>query len=1163
MLETDIDYNLFSYVDRIEKQLEIGKLVTTETEDFFLRIFSATYNLKNLQNLNYIKTNIKAIDLIERDEKLGIQITAQKSSEIKKIGDTIKGTINYWKNQGICKLWIFFISETEEIKKIDTTSEYCSIDGISVWIKTVKKLIGDINANPKEERFRIDELIKQETSKEYYGLSKLTVFKQIEKGQRIVNDNFFNLVDTIYFSKKEFETIKHLSERFNDGKIKEYCILGNPCSGKTTFAYSVIQNISKKKVFYLNLSNPSLDGSRIVEELIQISHNHSLVVIDNIHDSVELFKQIRERILTHKWINALYLSRYYKTFDELNVANIYRIIENIPYFRIDTNENFEEKVAGIIETRIRLLKRKGGSVNWYKGDFIQILKNTNRNLLKLNIGLRMWEQKNSPTNQLAFDKIDSNKILQQFYEEHKLHYLKNDALYTYCLLFKNDIPFIPLRVAYEQNKELREKGIVLQYFKSDFCFFPHKEYAQLIYDSFVYMDNGIQNEKKVSLILNYLNTFDINENKLDLIYILSRLFYSGDRDIVPFLLNEDNISKLVKTDLNNTDIKFYHVNTILNIIFQLSENIKKGLLVNYFDIFISFFKNKKLNLFIYEHYMAYTRLLQISNEVSKVLLSNEISFVLRKNEIADTNSIIELTLRISRKSRTSETVSRILNSFAFPEWLNMINSLPKLSNITNSLSELNTSSEAKKLLDGLMNNLNWDSLYESSKSLKIDQFAKSLRELQKIDTSVGTSVSQYLFNKASSESYILGKLKSANLSEYSKALSDISNINPDFVKAQLLTDLKNNSLKEKFANEPGISNFTARALELKKHFDNAKPFIELIYQVASSDLFINKIEIENNLNHLLLFNEFRTDYLKNTGSKLNTVINRAINKLIKDLPDKLDVISNPKFLNVVNIDSDFIDSVTSIEIENYFKTNKITYAEDLFRVLSSINKDKTIELFKEVKNDIIVNPLLNHELNFSQSLEALNKLKNKVYKDETNNCNLKVNAIMNDYLRRYQKIENRYNNVNITDFFKGYYFGYCIDSSTIEKYCKYDFLKKLKSDKHKGFEIASLFQYTRRISVLTNNNYDNELGEFLELNTANFIDAIKNEEITKTLSGLCELGLCIFANYADDLLYKSKKSIIQKVKQRQREEIYKVKLLPDLEKIAKVKGKIVIKEIKK
>jgi hypothetical protein len=62
---------------------------------------------------------------------------------------------------------------------------------------------------------------------------------------------------------------------------------------------------------------------------------------------------------------------------------------------------------------------------------------------------------------------------------------------------------------------------------------------------------------------------------------------------------------------------------------------------------------------------------------------------------------------------------------------------------------------------------------------------------------------------------------------------------------------------------------------------------------------------------------------------------------------------------------------------------------------------------------------------------------------------------------------------------------------------------------------------------------------------------------------LCELALTSFGNFGDELLFKSRKWIIKKVEQRKLQEIYKVKLLPDLEKIAKDKGKVVLKELQK
>ena len=1162
MKETEIEHNLSSYVKRIEKDIELGNFRTTKTEDFFLRVLSVAYKLPNLENLAYDKINTIAIDLIDRKKELGVQVTAQKSNEKKKIDDTIADTISVWKDQGVKTLWILFISETPYIKKnIDTSNLYIEKDGLKVYIKTTRRLIGDINKRPIEERIKIDELLKQEVSTEYYGLSKLTLFKEIAKGQKIVKDNFFNLESTIYYSEKEYKTISTLAFQISKGKLNEYCILGNPCSGKTTFAYSIIQKINNKKIFYLNLGNPSINAKDLTDELIQISHNYSFIIIDNIHDNIELFQYLRSRISNHKWIQVLYLSRYYKTFDDFDTENIYKIIDGIPFFKIDSNENFEEKVSGIIWKKTKLLIEKGSQLQWRKGDFKQVLNNINRNLLKLNIALRMWEQKNSHSAPLTFDKIDSKKILQQFFSEHKLNLLKSDALLTYCLLFKNDIAFVPLRNAYEENSLLREKGIILQYFKSDFCFFSHKEYARLIFDSYDYIENGISIDNKIALIKNYIQNFDYDENNIGLIFLLAKFQNSEEKEIIGNLLNDEKVKQVLLNELSSQEIKPYLAITTLNIIFLHSEKVEYVYLKEYYEFFLTFFKSNKLSLYIEKHYLAYTRLLQLSNILNIELNENTILVLLRKNEKANTNSIVELTLRISKKSRESETILRILHSFDFSEWLKMITDLPRLSNITNCLSELNTSSVAKKLLVGLMRNINWENQYKKAKSLKIDQFVKSLREINGIDISIGTNISWFLFQKALNESLFKIKLNDANLSEYSKSLSDLSKIDPNFVKKQLTIDLRDKAVYKKFSNETSISNFTARALELRKLFEDEKLFFELISSIVTTEDFIRKIETETSLNYLLIFTEFAEKYLNLDELNLSQTVSNSITRIIKNLPNKLEALSNPKFLNINDLDSDFVDSITTQEIEKYFKNNKITYAEDLFRVLSSIDKDKTIEKFDKIDNTILVRALLNPELNFSQALEDLYKLKNKVYKSENLNCNEKISSILNEYLTKYTRDNRRYSRVNISDFFKGYYFASCINISKIEHHCKDDLLNKLKSSKYKNIEISSLFQFLRRISNIYKNELDDKLMHFLELNTYNFIDAIRNEDIIKTLSGLCELALTKFDVYGDELLYKARKIIVKKVAQRKRDEIYRVKLIPDLEKIAKHKGKIVLKEL--
>ncbi|ELY2018624.1 SMEK domain-containing protein, partial [Flavobacterium psychrophilum] len=452
----DIELNLFAYTDKIQR----GSLLNlhdekVKAEDFFLRIFEKVYGFEELINLNYEKLNSKGIDLYDSKEKIGIQITAIQSNEKTKINDTKKLTLNNWKNRGLKKLWVFFIIETKYLKDIDT-SIVEEVDGIKIYIKTIKNLIGDISKLDKEKRIEISELIKQEVSEEFYGLSKLVLFKEIVKSQKFDSTNYFNKEELIYFSKKEQHKIDNLAYNFTNNITDQYCILGNPCSGKTTIAYAIIQKIKNKKIFYLNLTEPIFDESKILEELIQISHCHSLIIVDNIHDNIKLFLKIKDRLSKHKWIKSLFLSRYYKTFDEFDENSIYDKIEGIKYYRIDLNEDLEDKISGIISKKIELLKNQFSEINWYKGNFIDILKNTSSNLLKLNIALRVWEKKNKISNNLTFDKINQNIILQNFYEEHKLNEVESDSIYTYCLLYKNDIPFILLKGQKSIDEKLKE-----------------------------------------------------------------------------------------------------------------------------------------------------------------------------------------------------------------------------------------------------------------------------------------------------------------------------------------------------------------------------------------------------------------------------------------------------------------------------------------------------------------------------------------------------------------------------------------------------------------------------------------------------------------------------------------------------------------------------------
>ncbi|WP_139259899.1 hypothetical protein [Flavobacterium xinjiangense] len=1058
---------------------------------------------------------------------------------------------------------MFFIIETKYLKDIDT-SIVEELDGVKIYIKTIKNLIGDINQLDKEKRIEISELIKQEISEEFYGLSKLVLFKEIKKKQKFDDTTYFNNEDLIYFSKKEQRKIDSLAYNFTNDITEQYCILGNPCSGKTTIAYAIIQKIKNKRIFYLNLTEPIFDESKILEELIQISHCHSLVILDNIHDNIKLFLKIKNRLSKHKWIKSLFLSRYYKTFDEYDENSIYDKIEEIKYYRIDLNEDLEEKISGIISKKIDLLKIQYAEIIWFKGNYFDILKNTSSNLLKLNIALRVWEKRNKISNNITFDKINQNSILENFYDEHKLNEFKSDSLYTYSLLYKNDIPFILLKGQKEINDKLKEKGIILKYSSSDYHYFPHKEYAKLIFDSFSQVNNDIDLAKKSELIINYITKFNRQEYSLNIHLLLNKFFsseISEETGIVIKILENEKIEQIIIESFSS-NIKEFEVNSLISILFKICTQIDNLKLLKFYNLIITYLNRNKLNLFLYQDYMNYSNLIQISELISIELPFEKITNVLSENEIVKNNSIVELTMRVSKQSRKPETVCKILNSLHFPEWLEKINKLPGFSNITNSLSELNTSSETKKLVYSLIRKMDWNKLIEKAKKQKIDQIAKSLRELQKIDISVGTNSCTFIYNQLIENNIIKEKLVNCSLSEYSKALSDLSNINSASAKKFLSNDLKNGILKNKLINENSLSNFRARVLELKRLSDEPKLFFLIVNEVTNKNEFITKIETEKDINSLLSFYEFAKENLSIKNSQTIQIAKKTIDN-IDSSTSIIELIRNPKILKIKDFDKNIISSITPNLIDNYLINKKISYADDIFRVISEFDIDKSISLFNQLNSEYLIVSLLNIEINLCQSLEILNRLKNKVYKNHEQNCNEKASYLLNEYLKRYTKIERRYNKLTISDFLKSFYFGYSINSELIEKYCKTDLLSKLQKNNHKGFEIGPLFQVIRRISESTKGKYDKELQTFLKINNDNFVITIQNEDINKSLSGLFELHKSVFKIYADELLFNCRKSIILKANQRRNDKIFKDKIIPDLEKIGFDKAKVIIKELKK
>lgn len=1157
-MNSSIENNLLEYLRKIDNKGIFNKhdekLVA---EDFFMRLFELIYGWKSLINLNYTEKNSEGIDLYDIKTGVAIQVTAIQSNERNKIEkDTVEKIINYHSSKKINQIICFFIRDNKALKNISEV-ELSEKYNRKISIKTTRQIIGDFQriVSP-EKRKRIEEIVKQDLSPEFNGLSNLCSFKPFDKV--ITSTEYISPENTIYFSKFEKNKIKEIATLFNKNKTKEYAILGNPCSGKSTLTKAVVSNlIPYYKTYALDLSNPDLNYSKrdLMLELNQLSFYHSIIILENVHDNINLFKELRQKITNFDWVKGIYISRYYNSFREEDKNSILNVFKDIYQFRYNSNFEFEEKVSGIIDNRIYYLKKEYSNFNWHKGDFKTILKNTNSNLLKLNIAIETWISSNKQGKNLKLDQVNNDNIYSYFFNAHKLSELNTELLFLYSYLFSHDISFLRIKRKKTEFDLLKEKGIILNYNTSDYYYFPHKDYASLIYQS-------LKKEKDLVIkdLLKYLKKYIKNfktESELNIIELLIKLSISKEFVVVFNILNETNVLKIISKKF----IQNIHDNEVFElqkIFFQSFEYLNHDLQLLYNNLLIKYYTKNKLELYISKDYTIYSNLLQITNQLNIEL--GDIIKILRTNEQANTSSIKELTMRISKKKANPETVNRILNSYHFPEWLLMIEKLPTLSKITNSLSELNTSPLSKKLLFGIIKQINISQLIEKSKMLKTVQISKSIRELEKIDISLGTNVSKNLLEQF----FIDNKITKTNLSDFVKSLSDLSSIAPDFIQTELKTSFESGTLYKILESEKSLSNISGRILELNKLIASDKElFSVIVNQFFLSTSFKKLLNNEKNINILLLFFELvkRNEIEINVNTQ-NKLIN-ITKALILNCDFDLMTLTNPRsILNIPELKEKIKNKISAELFNKILIGSKFTAIESLYSTLLSIDQNKAINALNNTNLQIVKNSMNHHELNISISTEVLYRTKNRAFVSEELNSNEFCSKLLGIYLTEQKADKYEYNRLNFGDFIKAFYFSLEIDKEIAQLHFNDDFLKKLKLPNNKNLTISSLFQFLRRIEEMTKGEYQKEIRDFLKLNKSKFISGIKNETLTKTTSGLVELSKCDLKDFADELLYDSKNIIILKIKQLNGDKILNTKIFPDIKKIAIRKSKIILSELK-
>ncbi|WP_339198456.1 ABC-three component system protein [Solibacillus sp. FSL R5-0449] len=218
----DIQLKLTNLISRIEMNGSLNLLhLNIHAEAFFRDFLNKLLNLK-LENANNLEQNIEAIDLIDNENKVIVQVTS--TCTLEKINSTLKKDIlDKFQKEGYTLRFLFLkISATSftksKIKNIHNIN--FDSDNDILDLKGLCRVLIDL---PTNKLIDIKELIDLDLSIDYESTkitSNLTmVINSLAEQNLRVKDTNSNLHEFNIENKVEFNNLLHMKRRINRYKI--------------------------------------------------------------------------------------------------------------------------------------------------------------------------------------------------------------------------------------------------------------------------------------------------------------------------------------------------------------------------------------------------------------------------------------------------------------------------------------------------------------------------------------------------------------------------------------------------------------------------------------------------------------------------------------------------------------------------------------------------------------------------------------------------------------------------------------------------------------------------------------------------------------------------------------------------------------------------------
>lgn len=947
---------------RVESRGKLNILnLHLHSEDFYLHFFNLLYGFE-LENINAYKPNVPAIDLIDRTEKIIIQVSSTSTKA--KIEGALKKKIMLDHDDYTFKFISIAKNASDLKKKTYSTPPKIKFDP-QKDIHYPASILDEIKSLEIDELKVIYEFIKAELGEEERTGIKL--FMTLDDLKTTFEMNAFLFDNQLaYFTEEEVADHEAIVNQLTTDRSA--LLIGHPATGKSVAVINIAEMLLKEgyDTYYYSFKKAQR-WPEIWSELKGFASHKNVFVLDDIHLQPESASEALGRLRNDEKLKVLFISReVYKNIRFVDTINIYKELEKVA---VRTEQpNIDGKVKGIVRLYQAYYKRKHDKP-YPIGDLEKIVSRTHRNLIVLSEYLNLWEK--HPESALAeLEEADLyDNIYFNYFDRHHFDASVRNVLLQYLCIYYFEVEFYPNPSANVATAQLLEKALLVKE-ENDLYSLYHGEFALLLLKAY-----KLKHKRDFRRLGDDWNSFFFHHIKQYFLAFKADPVTLYPENLLGFLSAIPRFTKEVPGGVENSHVIFTKLvedEALLPLLLESCKDEDDGFICAIFLISLVQHAPHCFKL-CYPEFgdlaLQNERAVAVYSYALRFLKDTELKKWLQAYCAPHLKQIISSS-KLSALSRSAYTLHLFNKDMASDLYSAMDNDVlvqkaehSRIHIIGNALDELKHIDLEKT--QAIYRRIKNKTLEDKVPGAKINEVGNALNDLRRIDFNKTLTIFNNLDIRLFEDMIPIAKINEVGI-----ALSDLKNINGRRTE-QIYRKLANKELED-MAPKAKINEIGSALNELK-NIDLEKT--QTIYENIDESVFEKKVKEAEIYIIGNAFNELKNVDLERTQS-----IYRAVkNKVFEDKTAKANFNMIGKSLNELkNIDFDktlaIYENIEDKVLEPKIPGGKIHEVATALNELKNISLKKTSGIYRNIKFEVFEDMIPKAKIN--EVGTALNDLRN-------------------------------------------------------------------------------------------------------------------------------------------------------------------------------------------